>query len=236
MTFFQKILPMILVFFFLAPLQGYGAQSSADASASAELKEQVRREVLGAKADRVASEEEYVIGYGDQLMVSVYGEGNMAALNAATTGASGQQTTSVDVRMDGRISLMHVGDVNVVGMTLTELADFLKKIYSTIYSDPIITTVLTKSNSRRYTVMGKVLQPGVFSIEYPITLVQALARGGGFTEWANHNVTVVREKIRSRHRKLFRKNTLKFDYDDFLGGEELEKNIVIQDGDIVIVH
>ena len=92
--------------------------------------------------------------------------------------------------MDGRISLLHVGDVNVVGMTLTQLADYLKKLYATVYADPVITAVLMQSNSRRYTVMGQVNQPGVFPLDYPIAIVQSIARSGGFTEWAKRDITV----------------------------------------------
>ena len=96
--------------------------------------------------------------------MSVYGEGDMAATTSAGPGrpggsdggaapaAGGQR--GVVVRMDGRISLQHIGDVEVVGMTFTELADYLKKLYSTIYADPIVTTTLVQSNSLRYTVMA----------------------------------------------------------------------------------
>ena len=95
--------------------------------------------------------------------------------------------------------------------------------------------VLKKSFSKLYTVMGKVASPGVYNIEQPINLVQVIARAGGFTEWANSELTVVRENG-NKGNAMFAGNTLKFDYDDFLAGRDLEKNIVIQSGDIIIVH
>ena len=168
-----------------------------------------------------------------------------AAPSAGATGGGEQQTGpasantagGVVVRMDGRISLLHVGDVNVVGMTLTQLADYLKKLYATVYSDPVVTAVLMQSNSRRYTVMGQVNQPGVFPLDYPITIVQTIARSGGFTEWAKHDITVVRagDGVKTAAGKDG-KNTLEFDYDDLVKGKGLDKNIHIQSGDIVIVH
>ena len=36
-------------------------------------------------------------------------------------------TDGVTVMMDGRISLQHIGDIEVVGITLTDLANLLKK-------------------------------------------------------------------------------------------------------------
>ena len=141
----------------------------------------------------------------------------------------------MQVRIDGRISLKHIGDVDAVGFTLTQLADYLKKIYTSVYGDPVVTVVLVQSNSQRYTVMGKVAKPGIFYLDYPINLVQVVARCGGFTEWAKSQVTLVR-KDPKKNAELFEGNTLSFDYGDFLDGEKLEKNVLIEPGDIIIVN
>lgn len=222
------------------------AQSTADVVADSAMKEKLRQEIVGTELQYPGEEEEYVIGYGDILSVSVYGEGDMAASLAHAAGrgegegaggdALRRPGTGVEVRIDGRISLQHIGDVNVVGMTLTQLADYLKKLYSTVFTDPIVTVTLVQSNSRRYTVMGQVANPGIFFLDYPITLVQAVARSGGFTEWANHEITVVRQGDGLHKGKGKQKKKLEFDYDDFLKGKDLEKNIYIHSGDIVIVH
>ena len=223
----------------------FAAQSTADAVADSATKEKLRKEILG-DATFPGEESEYVIGHGDVLGVSIYGEGNMAAAPSAGASGGGEQqggaasantAGGVVVRMDGRISLLHVGDVNVVGMTLTQLADYLKKLYATVYSDPVITAVLMQSNSRRYTVMGQVNQPGVFPLDYPITIVQTIARSGGFTEWAKHDITVVRagDGVKTAPGEDG-KNTLTFDYDDLVKGKKLDKNVYIKSGDIIIVH
>lgn len=141
----------------------------------------------------------------------------------------------MQVRMDGMISLKHIGDIKAMDLTLTQLADYLKVIYATVFDDPVVTTVLVQGNSQRYTVMGKVTAPGVFVLDYPINIVQAVARGGGFTEWANSDITLVRKDAPSGD-NLFKGNTLEFDYDDFLKGQKLEKNIFVKSGDIIIVH
>ncbi len=223
------------------------AESTADVAASAAMKEKLRREIVGER-QFPGEKEEYVIGYGDILSVSVYGEGDMAASTATAGGQAGGAATGdggdsprrpgsgVEVRIDGRISLLHVGDVDVVGMTLTQLADYLKKLYANIYSDPMVTVTLVQANSRRYTVMGQVNNPGIFFLDYPITIVQVVARSGGFTEWANHDITVVRQGDGLRPPDEKDKKTLEFDYDDFLKGRDLEKNIYIRSGDIIIVH
>ena len=198
--------------------------------------------MFGSKSDSLPSEEEYVIGYGDILTVSIFEEGDMSVSAPINTGRDNQATdaprsagSGTSVMMDGRISLRNIGDVEVVGLTLTELADYLKKLYSVIYDDPIVTTTLAQSNSLRYTVMGEVIAPGIFFLDFPMNLVQVVARSGGFTEWANRKITVVRKKIKDEVKPLFKENTLVFDYDDFISGKTLDKNIFVRSNDIIII-
>ncbi len=216
------------------------AQSTADVPVTKEVMDKARQKVMAQGNSNSKGADEYVIGIGDVLNVQVYGEGNMgietptAAREGSTNDGARAGAGGVTVRIDGLISLRHVGDVDAVGFTLTQLADYLKEIFATVYDDPVVTVVLVQSNSQRYTVMGAVQNPGVFHLDYPINLVQVVARCGGFNRWANSELTIVRKDAGGD--KLFHENTLEFDYDDFLAGKELEKNIFIKPGDIIIVH
>ncbi|MFV0438596.1 MAG: polysaccharide biosynthesis/export family protein [Desulfopila sp.] len=233
------VLALVLVGFCSSGL--FAAQSTTDMSASDAMKKQARSEILGGSDLLPPQDPEYEIGYGDLLDVQVYGEGSMAVSAPPAYDEFGNEIASnakeveIPVRVDGRASLKHLGDVDVVGMTLTQMADYLKILYKTVYADPIVTVVLVKSNSKNYTVMGKVVNPGVYSLEQPTNLVQVVARCGGFTEWANSEMTVIRKKG-DKASPLFVGNTLEFDYDDFLDGVDIDRNVVIQSGDIVVVH
>jgi len=220
---------------------GWSAQSTADVPVTETMKTAARQEILDMASLKVGGDDKYVVGVGDVLSVQVYGEGDMSATlpgtrvgqergeDAAKTGSSG-----VQVRSDGRISLKHIGDVEAVDFTLTQLADFLKVIYASVYEDPVVIVVLVQSKSRRYTVMGKVASPGTHYLDYPMNIVQAIASCGGFTEWAKSEVRLIRQHL-SRDAKLFKGNKLIFDYDDFLDGKDLERNVRIRPGDIIIV-
>ena len=227
------------------------AESTADVVVSSAQKEKLRKEIVG-NLILPGEQQEYVIGLGDVLSVKVYGEGEMTASSAAGNnrpgaavagGAGGgggdvlrQPGSGGEVRLDGRISLRHIGDIEVAGMTLTQTADYLKKLYQTVFDDPIVTVVLVQSNSRRYTVMGQVRSPGIFYLDFPVTIIQAIARSGGFTEWANHDVTIIRQGSGPMVKRKKEKKTLTFDYDDFLKGRDLDKNIYLQPNDVMIVH
>ena len=225
------------------------AQSSADVAVSAAEKEKLRREIVG-DLKLPGEQKEYVIGHGDIIAVSVYGEGDMTAavagggghpdMGAQSGGGGGdilrRPGRGAEVRLDGRVSLLHIGDVHLAGMTLTQAADYLKKLYASVYEDPVVTVALVQSNSRRYTVMGQVARPGIYYLDFPLTIVQALARAGGFTEWANHDVTVIRQGNNPAVSGAKGEKALKFDYDDYLDGDDLDRNVYLQPDDVMIVH
>ncbi len=229
------------------------AESTADVSANAALKAKARHEIIGASA-KLPIDPEYKIGYRDILYVSIYGEGSMAvgegvqppaaANGIGRNGVLGRDHVregggGIEVRQDGRISLLHIGDVSVVGMTLRQLSDYLKKLYSTIYENPSVTVTLVQSNSRQYTIMGQVRHPGLYHLDFPVTIVMAIAKAGGFTEWAKFDVIVIRQTppgIAGKQKKGATGKTFFFDYDDFLKGRDLGKNIVIKSGDVIVVH
>ncbi len=231
----------------LISLPCMAAQSTNETLASEDLKIKLRAEITG--TDEGAIEKEYVIGYRDIIYVELYGEGSMAVGSASPeTGKEDSflrgRGKGAEVRADGRVSLRHIGDVYAVGLTLTQLADYVKKLYDIIYELPVVTVTLIQSNSRHYTVMGQVKIPGLYHLDFPLTIVKAVAKAGGFTEWANLKVTVIRppgkqatvKSSSDQQMKNKKQRSFKFDYDDFLGGEDLDKNIPLQPGDIMVVH
>lgn len=161
------------------------------------------------------SETEYTIGLGDTIEIHVWQEADLSR--------------SVMVRLDGRVSLPLLGDVKVANKTISQLTIELDKLYGKIITEPAITVILTESKSRRYYILGQIQTPGEFPLDTPITVLQAIARSGGFLEWAKTgNISVIR---RNKQEEVI----LKFDYDDVVKGKKLDQNIDIVPGDTIIV-
>ncbi len=171
---------------------------------------------LGVKADPAAeAEKDYLIGVGDVLEVQVWQEPDLSR--------------TVKVRLDGKISLPLAGDVQAAGKTTGELDQFLEKKIADLVTEPAVSVMLVENRSRRYYVVGQVGQPGEFPIEFPLTILQAIARSGGFQEWAK------REEIKVVRRQGGKEEFLNFDYDDFTKGKNLQQNVLIVPGDTIIV-
>lgn len=158
---------------------------------------------------------EYSIGMGDVLEVNVWNEADLSK--------------EVFVRLDGRISLPLVGDIPASGHTPRELAESLTNIFSKFVSSPSVSVIVTASKSKRYYVVGQIGKPGEWPIEHPITVLQAIARAGGFLEWANvSKIQIVRQEVGKG-------KILDFDYEALAKKSDLGQNIMIEPGDTIIV-
>ena len=95
-----------------------------------------------------------------------------------------QQSTEDVVDEKGSITLPLLGEVKAAGFTTSELETELAKRYvdGGFYKRVIITVLVPTLN---YTISGEVFRPGRYEIRGTVTLVQAIAEGGNFTEWAD---------------------------------------------------
>lgn len=157
----------------------------------------------------------YIIGLGDVLEVVVWKEPDLSR--------------TVKVRTDGRISVPLIGDVVAAGKSPEELSETLKKKLSEIIEEPAVSVILTENKSSRYYIIGKVSQPGEYFIDFPITVLQAIGRAGGFVEWAKtSDIAIVR-------RKTAKEEILKFDYDSLIKHRDMQQNVFVEPGDTIVV-
>jgi polysaccharide export outer membrane protein len=162
-----------------------------------------------------SSPKEYLLGLGDIIEVQVWKEPDL--------------TKTLTVRLDGRISLPLAGDILAAGKSPEQLASDLEEKLKAYITEPSVTVILSKSTSRKYFIIGQINQPGEFTIDAPITILQALARSGGFQEWAK------KDKIVIIRRQSGKENFLPFDYEAFTEGKNISQNIDIAPGDTIIV-
>jgi len=158
---------------------------------------------------------DYVIGPNDVLSVVFWREAEM----------SGQ----VRVRPDGKISLPLLNDVPAVGLTPDQLRARIEKDAKRFLPEPNATVVVLEINSRSVFVVGQVAQPGVFSLNTPMNVLQAIAAAGGLLEFADADNIVVDRSAGGASLRL------PFNYRDVIKGKKGEQNIALKPGDTVVV-
>jgi polysaccharide export outer membrane protein len=167
-------------------------------------------------AAQVSCAEDYKIAPSDILEISVYGE------ETVTKG-------ELIVRPDGKISYPMAGDVEVAGLSTSQAKDAIEQRVREYIPGAMITVIVAKLNSLQYYVVGKVAKPGMYNMPNSITVLQALALAGGLTTFADENdITIVRKQGNEDLR-------LPFDYKKVKKGKNLEQNILLERGDVVLV-
>jgi polysaccharide export outer membrane protein len=130
------------------------------------------------------------------------------------------------VRLDGRITVPLLGDLEVAGRTPKEVSDDIARGLARFVSAPSVTVAVGQATSARAYVIGQVVRSGEIPLSVPLTVVQALALAGGFKEFAKKDAILVV----GRDRKV-----TPFDYKKFEAGRDLEQNVGLKPGDTIVV-
>lgn len=133
------------------------------------------------------------------------------------------------VRPDGRISFPLVQDLQAAGLTPAELKEKIEGLLKEFIASPNVTVIVEEIRNYRIYVTGKVNNPGSFTLEKPVTVLQALSLAGGFAEFAGESEVKIVRTYGDQYMYL------DFNYKDVIKGKNTEQNIVLRSGDVVVV-
>lgn len=158
----------------------------------------------------------YIIGPGDLLAINVLHEPEVSQ--------------KVPVRMDGKITMPLIGEIQASGMMPGNLqATIAAKLHDYI-KDAEVTVVVEEIKSRQFTVMGEVEHPGSFPLVKPTTVLDGLAQAGAFRDFAKlTKIHILRKTAEGTT------TTLPFNYKQVSKGKNESENIQLQAGDTIIV-
>ena len=160
--------------------------------------------------------EDYVIGLEDVLSINVWREPDLSI-------------KEVIVRPDGKISMPLIGDIQTSGLTPMQLGEHITEEMKHYVASPTVSVVVLKIGSRYISIVGKVARPGIYYLGSTMTVLELLARAGGLQEEAKEkDISVVREEGGRSVR-------FPFNYRDVSKGKNLNQNIILKNGDVVIV-
>lgn len=135
----------------------------------------------------------------------------------------------VIVRPDGGLSFPLIGDMQVAGKTVSEIRDELTRKLREYVSNPAVSVSVKQAHGYKIYVMGQVNRPGEFTAVRPVDVVQALSMAGGLNPFASAN------NIKVLRRENGVEKAIPFKYGQVERGRNLEQNIVLQSGDVVVV-
>jgi polysaccharide export outer membrane protein len=171
----------------------------------------------GTTAATTSTANDYRLATGDKLRIEVYKDA--------------QLSQSLQVRPDGKITLPLAGDIAAAGRTSIELRDAIGAALKEYITNPVVTVIVVETTPQVQViyVTGEVNKPGALTLVGQMSVLQALAMAGGFTDFAD------KKDIRILRKGGAGMETLKFNYKNALDDSNKREPLQLQAGDTVIV-
>jgi polysaccharide export outer membrane protein len=162
-----------------------------------------------------AADTEYTIIAGDVLQITVWKED--------------QLNQEVLVLADGTINFPLIGSIPAQGNTPAELEVTIKDKLQKLIPDAAVTVAVKAALGHTVSVVGQVAKPGELVMGHDMTVMQALSQAGGLTPYASEGNIII------LHRVGGKETSIPFPYHHIVNGEDLDQDIVLSPGDVVVV-
>lgn len=163
-------------------------------------------------------ESTYRIGPGDTLRIFVW--------------RNPEISTVVQVRPDGMISTPLVEDMVAVAKTPTQLARDMEEVLETYIKSPSVNVIVSGfvgTPADQIRVVGQAANPQAISYRKGMTILDLIIAVGGLGEFAAGNRAILVRKIGGESVEF------RIRLDDLINKGDIEQNIEIQRGDILII-
>ena len=165
---------------------------------------------------QVASAEDYRIHGGDRLLVGVYDDPKMPPIDIVVT-------------PDGKFSFPLLGVLVAGGKTPEQLRTEMETKLRKFVAEPVVTVSVTEVKGNVAYVVGQVLKPGPIEMNPAVNVLQALSIVGGGNPYAKLDGIIILRNTTSGQR------VLNFHYGQVSSGKNLEQNVQLEAGDVVVV-
>ncbi len=128
-------------------------------------------------SQRGAWQQRLTLGPGDVLTFHLYGSPELTR-------------EKVPIGPDGRVSYLEAENINASGLTIDELRGRINAELGRYRRTPEAYITPDAYRSKKYYVLGTVVQKGVFYLDRPTTVVEAVARARGFVTGVSRGDTV----------------------------------------------
>ena len=144
---------------------------------------------------------------------------------------------SVIIDPSGQIAMPLAGHIRASGLTPQALENVIKNRLRSNYKDESLDVTVGLTNAAipeedlkpKIFITGEVLRPGSYVVRQKTTLMQAIALAGGLGPFA------AKRRIQVRRKGGPGENIFMFDYRAYEAGQDLEGDITLHAGDVIMV-
>jgi len=136
----------------------------------------------------------------------------------------------VAVEPDGYVTLKEVGSFYVEGQTVPQLTETITAAYAKTLADPVVTVALKDFVKPHFIASGQVSRPGRYDWSEDMTVTEAIAIAGGFTEKSKHSQVVLFRPLEGGGYQ-----TKLLDVKKMLASLNLSEDVQLKPGDMLYV-
>lgn len=163
----------------------------------------------------------YELGPGDVINFSLFGRPEL-------------DRPGFRIAPDGTISYLQAQNIKVAGLTIDEARLAIEKGLASNFRSPRVIITPQEVVSKRFTILGKVINKGVVTLERPITLVEAIANAGGIETGLFEGNTIELADL-DRSFVSRKGQQLPVDFRRLLNEGDMKLNIEIEPNDFIFI-
>jgi polysaccharide export outer membrane protein len=137
---------------------------------------------------------------------------------------------TITIQPDGYVTLRGLADVRIQDKSLPDAIELLRKEYSRILRDPVITVELKDFEKPYFIVGGEVAHPGKYDLRGETTILQAVMIAGDFKSQSRKSQVLVFRRTSDEWAEV-----RKFDLKKMLSSKNLTEDVRLRPGDMVFV-
>ncbi len=161
----------------------------------------------------------YTLGPNDVVSFAFYGRPELAR-------------TGVLIGPDGRVGYLQAQGIMASGLTIDELREAVTAELAKFYRKPRIVVTPGEFRSKKFYVLGKVVNKGAYTLERPLTILEAVAQAGGL-ETGIFQLNTVELADLPRSFLVRNQQRVAVDFEKLFRRGDLSHNILLEPDDYV---
>jgi len=159
--------------------------------------------------------EEYTVGNGDVLNITVYENPDLS--------------TTVRVSSDDTLRMPLIGELSVADLTVSQVSSKIQRLLADGYLvSPQVDVFIKEYRSKKAIILGQIKKPGLYELRGKTTLLEFISKAGGMTPDAGNRATIKRKTADSDETE---KAQIDIDLERLVEKGDTSLNIPIKDGD-----
>ena len=178
-----------------------------------------------------AVEKPYIIGPGDVLSVTIF------------AGGAVHESMELAVSPKGTINFPYLGEIKAAGLSVNQLTEATSRpLERDYFVNPQVIINIKDFKSKKVYITGAIEKPGLYALEGQTTLLELIAKAGGFTKDRGNIAYVLKGSMReiNEHRAIdqlvHEKKSIEVNLKELLDQGVTSRNIELEADDVVYIR